>query len=157
MKYGVETMTKELILIATIGTRDLAFLSSDQEWLNVGNDRTPDIDTLCQQVKVQWDLHIDTTSFREITQYLFENLEIYLQKIEPIIIGQLLEDESKSLTKIYLIATNQPLETFKDFREKDTIYSAKIIKNYIDRKYNIPTGTIQTLSNKERYEEHISI
>ena len=142
-------MTKQSILIATIGTRDLAFLSSDQEWLNVGNDRTPDIDTLCQQVKVQWDLHIDTTSFREITQHLFENLEIYLQKIEPIIIGQLLEDESKSLTKIYLIATNQPLETFKNFREKDTIYSAEIIKRYIGRKYDIPTEIIEQCTKGE--------
>lgn len=142
-------MTKKSILIATIGTRDLAFLTSEKEWLTVGNDRNPDLDTPSQQVRVQYDLELDTPSFRRITQHLYEQWEKYYQRLQPIIIGKLLEDECKNLAKIYLVATNQPSITSEKFRDKDTIYAAKIIKNYIEQKYEIPTEIVEQCTEGE--------
>ncbi|ELS00139.1 hypothetical protein [Gloeocapsa sp. PCC 73106] len=63
-------MTEKAILIATIGTRDLAFKTSDGEWLNVGNDRSPDLDSISEQARVQCDLGLNQDDFRSITQYL---------------------------------------------------------------------------------------
>ncbi|NEQ64537.1 MAG: hypothetical protein F6K21_03345 [Symploca sp. SIO2D2] len=134
---------KKSILVATIGTRDLAFQVSSQEWLNLGNDRAPDGDSISEQALVQMELGLDRSDFRLLSEYLLENWETYQHKLQPIILGQLLQDESKNIKQIYLVATDQ-LETPKTskFRGKDTLHSAEIIKKWIKSRYQVSTEVI---------------
>lgn len=134
---------KKSILVATIGTRDLAFQVSSQEWLNLGNDRAPDSDSISEQALVQMELGLDKSDFRLLSEYLLENWETYQSKLQPIILGKLLQDESKNLKQIYLVATDQ-LETPKTikYRDKDTLYAAEIIKKWIESHYQVSTEVI---------------
>ncbi len=120
---------KKSILIATIGTRDLAFRIAENEWRNIGNDRSPDINTRSEQALVQNYLGLDKSSFRLLTEYLLDVWSDYQDSIKPIIIGKLLQDENQNLKKIYLVGTNQPESVAQ--RDKDTLYSAQLIKLWI--------------------------
>ena len=119
---------KKSILVATIGTRDLAFQVSSHEWLNLGNDRSPDGDSISEQALVQMELELQKSDFRFLTEYLRDNWQEYQDQLQPIILGKLLQDSHQQLGKIYLVATDQldKPETLK-FRDKDTIYAAEII------------------------------
>ena len=65
------------ILVATIGTRDLAFQVSSGEWLNIGNDRAPDPKSISEQALVQVDLGLENFSFRALTEYLLNHWDDY--------------------------------------------------------------------------------
>lgn len=132
--------TKKSILVATIGTRDLAFRVSSNEWLNLGNDRVTDSDSISEQALVQMELELEKSDFRLLTKYLVENWEQHQDKLKPIILGKLLQDEYKQLKQIYLVATDQA-EAIK-YRDKDTLYTAQIIKRWIETHYNVPTEVI---------------
>ena len=56
------------------------------------------------------------------------------------ILGKLFADEAKNLSHIYLMATDQQESVF--YRKTDTIYSANIIKKWIESKYQIATTII---------------
>ncbi|MUL38193.1 hypothetical protein [Gloeocapsopsis dulcis] len=138
---------KTCILIATIGTRDLAYQVSSGHWWNVGNDRARYGDSLTQEAQVFEDLSTDPNvkgepgkDFRSRTQYLSENFSQYQQRLQPIILGQLLHQLAPRLHKVYLIGTDQP-ETVQ-FRTKDTFYCAQIIKQWIAAKYNVASQVI---------------
>jgi hypothetical protein len=131
---------KKSILIATIGTRDLAFQVSSGDWLNVGHDRAADIRDLSEHAQVKYDLNLkDDLGLRDVTGYLLDNWEHYQSKLKPIILGKLLADESTNLTHIYLTATNQRETVLKFYRDKDTIYLAQIVQKWIESQYQIPT------------------
>ncbi|WP_107667199.1 hypothetical protein [Cyanothece sp. BG0011] len=138
---------KKSILIATIGTRDLAFCIAENEWLNLGNDRSPNKDSISEQALVQDHLGLERSSFRLLTEYLVETWSDHQDAIQPIIIGKLLKDENRNLKKIYLVGTNQPESVTQ--REKDTLYSAHLIKLWIEKKYKIPTDIIEQGKNGE--------
>lgn len=134
------------ILIATIGTRDLAFSVANNEWLNVGNDRARD--GISEQALVLDHLELpQQTDFLSLTEYLCNEWLKYQERLQPIIIGKLLQDENKNLKKIYLVGTNQPKSS--KFREKDTLYSTQIIKLWIEKLYQIPTIIIEQGNNGE--------
>ncbi len=137
------------ILVATIGTRDLAFQTSDGQWLSVGNDRKPDLDDESQQVLVQVDLGQEKGDFRSLTEYLFQHWDIYQDRLKPIIVGQLIEDQRRNLQKIYLVATNQPPTTPERFRDKDTLFAAEIIKLWITEQHKIDTEIIEQCTHGE--------
>jgi hypothetical protein len=66
---------KKNILVATIGTRDLAFRVSSGEWLNVGNDRMNN-EQFSHQGQVLLDLNLDPLmNFRELSELLLANWE----------------------------------------------------------------------------------
>lgn len=117
------------ILVATIGTRDLIFQSSSGSWYNVGDDRMLDGDIIGEQAEVISDLGLASLSYRNLTQYLLENVEVHESRIKPVIIGQLLLDSFDSLEKVYLIGTDQKVGVRE--REKDTIYACELIKRWI--------------------------
>lgn len=124
----------KLILVATIGTRDLIFQISSGEWYNIGDDRLKDGEIIGDQVEIVSDLGLDWqiySSFRKLTQYLWENIEDYLDKIKPVILGKLLEDSIDKLEKVYLVVTDQNEKITQ--REKDTFYSGKLIKNWLEK------------------------
>lgn len=128
---------KKNILIATIGTRDLAFQVSSGEWLNVGNDRMND-EQFSPQGQVLLDLSLNPLmSFRELSELLLANWADYRDRLQPIVLGKLIADEAKNFSHIYLIATDQQA-TVKQ-RTRDTLYAAKIISNWIAVKYAVPT------------------
>ena len=131
---------KKAILVATIGTRDLAFRVSSQEWLNLGNSYVADSDSISEQALVQMELGLEKCDFRFLTEYLGENWQKYAEQLQPIILGQLLQDNCKQLKGIYLVATDQS-ENVK-FRDKDTLYSAYIIQQWVEKHYQIPTEVI---------------
>ncbi len=131
---------KKSILVATIGTRDLAFCVSSNEWLNLGNDRAPNGDSISEQALVQMEVKLEKSDFRLLTEYLLENWEYYQEQLQPIILGKLLQDEHKHLKEIYLVATDQA-ELIK-YRDKDTLYAAQIIKLWIENHYKVPTKVI---------------
>lgn len=134
---------KKSILVATIGTRDLAFQVSSQEWLNLGNDRSPDADSISEQALVQLELGLTKSDFRLLTEYLLENWEQYQNQLQPIILGKLLQDSHRQLERIYLVATDQldKRETLK-YRDKDTLYAAQIIAKWIETRYLVNTEVI---------------
>ena len=120
---------KKNILVATIGTRDLAFQVSSGEWFNVGEYQSKD--------RVLIDLNLDkSVSHRELCELLL-SCEEYQERLVPIILGKLIADEAKNLSHIYLIATDQ-LEGVKQ-RMSDTLYAAEIISRWIATKYAVPT------------------
>lgn len=144
---------RDCILIATIGTRDLAYQdSSKNHWWNVGHDRARYGDSSTQEGRVFEDLFTDPNvkrdpgqDFRSRTQYLSENFAQYQTRLQPIILGQLLHHLAPRLHKVYLIGTNQP-ETVQ-FRVKDTFYCAQIIQQWIDFKYGVDTQVISLGEN----------
>lgn len=119
------------ILVATIGTRDLMFQVTTGDWYNIGDDRMKG-DILGEQIEVVSDLALtEKSSFREISQYLWENIEYYGDRVKPVILGKLLEDKINDLEKVYLVVTDQN-ETVKE-REKDTLYSGELIKYWLNK------------------------
>jgi hypothetical protein len=119
------------ILVATIGTRDLMFKISSGDWYNVGDDRMKG-DILGEQIEVVSDLALtEKSSFREISQYLWENIEYYCDRVKPVILGKLLQDQLSNLEKIYLVVTDQR-ESIKE-REKDTLYTGYLIKYWLKK------------------------
>lgn len=137
------------ILVATIGTRDLAFRVSNGKWLNLGNDRSPDGDTISEQTLVQKELKLERCDFRLLTEYLVESWEDYKDCLQPIILGKLLVDKHRNLGKIYLVATNQSDNIAAEFRSKDTLYAARIIELWIEERYQIATEIIEQGINGE--------
>lgn len=134
-------MTKQKsVLVATIGTRDVAFCSRSGEWLNIGNAFTSINDDISEQLQVQIDLGLDNGNFRSITKYLRDNWQQYQERLKPIIIGQMLQDYAKEIKQIYLIGTDQQ-ESVRQ-RDRDTIHSAHIIDQWISKNYQIPTKII---------------
>jgi hypothetical protein len=131
---------KNNILVATIGTRDLAFRVSSGEWLNVGNDRMND-EQFSHQGQILLDLGLEPlVNFRELSKLLLANWEKYHDRLQPIVLGKLIADEAKNFSHIYLIATDQR-ETVKQ-RVRDTLYAAEIIKKWIVAKYKVPTTVL---------------
>nr|CAO88224.1 unnamed protein product [Microcystis aeruginosa PCC 7806] len=119
------------ILVATIGTRDLMFQVTNGDWYNIGDDRMKG-DILGEQIEVVSDLALtEKSSFREISQYLWENIEYYGDRVKPVILGKLLEDKINDLEKVYLVVTDQN-ETVKE-REKDSLYSGELIKYWLNK------------------------
>jgi hypothetical protein len=128
---------KKNILVATIGTRDLAFQVSSGEWLNVGNDRMND-EQFSHQGQVLLDLSLDPLmNFRELSELLLASWDDYHDRLQPIVLGKLIADEAKNFSHIYLIATDQN-EGVKQ-RVRDTLHAAKIISKWIAAKYAVPT------------------
>jgi hypothetical protein len=128
---------KKNILVATIGTRDLAFQVTSSEWLNVGNDRMND-EQFSPQGQILLDLGLaPLMNFRELSQLLLANWENYHDRLQPIVLGKLIADEAKNFSHIYLIATDQN-ETVKQ-RVRDTLHAAEIISKWIAAKYAVPT------------------
>lgn len=138
--------SKKSILVATIGTRDLAFQLSTGEWRNVGDKQT-EANAKSDRGIVQEDVGKVNASLRDITKFFLEAWDEYSDRLQPIIIGQLLQDKSKELKKIYLIGTDQ-LESV-NFRNEDTIYSAKIIERWVKKYLDVPVEVI--LQGQEGY------
>lgn len=130
------------ILVATIGTRDLSFQVTSGDWYNVGDDRMQNSDIIGEQAEVIADLSLSDPSFRTITKYLYDHLTTYINqdtnqdvnRILPVIIGKLLLERGTEIEKVYLIATDQKAEIRE--REKDTVYSAQLIKKWIVHKFD---------------------
>lgn len=137
---------KKAILIATIGTRDLAYQDSSKIWLNVGNDRAEDSKSQMGQVKEDLSTEADTPSglekydFRTLTQYFADNFQRYKARLLPIILGKLLQDKCQQIQKIYLVATDQKI-TVRE-RVRDTCWAAKVIRQWIEENYKISTEVI---------------
>ncbi|MFM6910457.1 MAG: hypothetical protein ACKPKW_15165, partial [Dolichospermum sp.] len=123
------------VLIATIGTRDLMFQIASGEWFNVGNDRVQNGEIIAEQLEVISDLGLkDNTTFRDLTKYLLDNTEKYVDRIQPPIIGKIFLEQASNIEKVYLIATDQQ-EVVKQ-RGKDTLYSAELIKQWLTHKFS---------------------
>jgi len=121
------------VLIATIGTRDLMFQIASGEWFNVGDDRMQNGEIIGEQAEVLSDLGLHNISFRDLTKYLLDNIDTYIDRLEPAITGNIFNKNASEIEKVYLIATDQKLEVKQ--REKDTLYTTEIIKKWIIRKF----------------------
>ena len=136
------------VLVATIGTRDLAYQTVDGVWLNLGDDRSyqerpSPMSRVIEELYAESENpeQLDSATFRDLTKYLCDRWNHYGDRLIPIILGQLLEDEQGTLKSIYLVATNQP-ESVRE-REKDTLYAAEIFKHYVQQHYQIPVTVIE--------------
>ncbi len=124
------------ILVATIGTRDLMFQVSSGEWFNLGDDqmKTDVLDIMTEHIEVTSDLNLsDLTTHRELTKHLFDNLDLYLERLKPVIFGQIFQERAQEIEKVYLIGTDQN-ESVQE-RIKDTIYSSKIIRAWLNQNF----------------------
>ena len=123
------------VLIATIGTRDLMFQIASGAWFNIGNDRVQNGEIIAEQLEVISDLGLkDNTTFRDLTKYLLDNIEKYVDRIQPPIIGKIFIEQASNIEKVYLIATDQEKNVTQ--REKDTLYSAELIKQWLMHKFS---------------------
>ncbi|PPJ62815.1 hypothetical protein [Cuspidothrix issatschenkoi] len=123
------------VLIATIGTRDLMFQIASGAWFNIGNDRVQNGEIIAEQLEVISDLGLkDNTNFRHLTKYLLDNIEKYVDRIQPPIIGKMFIEQVSNIKKVYLIATDQEKNVTQ--REKDTLYSAELIKQWLMHKFS---------------------
>lgn len=123
------------VLIATIGTRDLMFQIASGECFNIGNDRVQDGEVITEQLEVISDLGLkDNTTFRDLTKYLLDHTEKYIDRIQPPIIGKIFIEQASNIEKVYLIATDQERNVKQ--REKDTLYSAELIKQWLIHKFS---------------------
>lgn len=136
------------ILVATIGTRDLMFKVANGDWYNIGDDRMKG-DILGEQIEVVSDLALtEKSSFREISQYLWENIDYFSERVKPVILGKLLQDQMPNLEKIYLVVTDQQ-ESIKE-REKDTLYAGNLIKHWLKKlNPNVPVDILYIGRNNE--------
>jgi hypothetical protein len=121
------------VLIATIGTRDLMFQIASGEWFNIGDDRMQNGEIIGEQAEVISDLGLHNISFRDLTKYLLDNIDTYIDRLEPAITGNIFNKNASEIEKVYLIATDQKLEVKQ--REKDTLSTTEIIKKWIIRKF----------------------
>ncbi|MFM6254837.1 MAG: hypothetical protein ACKPEQ_37845, partial [Dolichospermum sp.] len=104
-------------------------------WFNIGNDRVQNGEIIAEQLEVISDLGLkDNTTFRDLTKYLLDNTEKYVDRIQPPIIGKIFLEQASNIEKVYLIATDQQ-EVVKQ-RGKDTLYAAQIIKEWIICKFS---------------------
>ncbi|MFB2646426.1 hypothetical protein ACE09Y_09175 [Raphidiopsis sp. BLCC-F218] len=125
----------ESVLIATIGTRDLMFQIASGEWFNIGNDRVQNGEIISEQLEVISDLGLkDNTTFRDLTKYLLDHIEKHIDHIQPPIIGKMFIEQASNIEKVYLIATDQEKNVKQ--REKDTLYSAELIKQWLMHKFS---------------------
>lgn len=123
------------VLIATIGTRDLMFQIASGEWFNIGNDRVQNGEIIAEQLEVISDLGLkDNTTFRDLTKYLLDHIEKHINHIQPPIIGKMFIEQASKIEKVYLIATDQEKNVTQ--REKDTLYSAQLIKQWLMHKFS---------------------
>lgn len=136
------------VLVATIGTRDLAYQTVDGVWLNLGDDRSYDerpspMSRVIEELYAESDdpQQLDSATFRDLTAYLYHRWDDYGDRLIPIILGQLLEDHQGTLKSMYVVATNQPASVRE--REKDTLYGARILQNYVQQQYQIPVTVIE--------------
>jgi hypothetical protein len=146
------------VLVATIGTRDLSFQIKSGDWYNIGDDRMQNGDIIGEQAEVIADLSLSDPTFRTITKYLLDHLTTYSDRILPVIIGKLLLEHGTEVEKVYLIATDQKPEVRE--REKDTLNSAELIKQWIIHKFDhIAENDIEIISlgedgtNPSNFEE----
>ncbi|MFM6266513.1 MAG: hypothetical protein ACKPFA_08410, partial [Dolichospermum sp.] len=68
-----------------------------------------------------------------LTKYLLDNIDTYIDRLEPAITGNIFNKNASEIEKVYLIATDQKPEVKQ--REKDTLYTTEIIKKWIIRKF----------------------
>jgi len=120
-------------LIATIGTRDLMFQITSGKWFNVGDDRMQNGEIIGEQAEVISELGLYNISFRDLTKHLLDNIQVYIDNIQPAIIGKIFNDRASEIETVYLIATDQKKEVKQ--REKDTLYATQIIKKWIINKF----------------------
>ncbi|MBD2097721.1 hypothetical protein H6F90_21735 [Trichocoleus sp. FACHB-591] len=127
------------VLVATIGTRDLMFQVVSGEWYNVGDDQMRN-DIIGEQAEVLADLSLEPMSYRGLTQVLFEQLDNCRDRLKPVILGKLLQEQASEIERVYLIGTNQSSNVRE--REKDTIYACELIKDWLACQYQIPAEII---------------
>jgi hypothetical protein len=128
------------VLIATIGTRDLMFQVSSGLWYNIGDDRMQDGDIIGEQAEVISDLGFGVITYRDLTEYLAQNLDLYRDRIKPVILGKLLNEKAAELAKIYLVGTDQKLEIPE--RRRDTLHSCDLIKAWVEHQHQIPVEIV---------------
>ncbi|MFM6073340.1 MAG: hypothetical protein ACKPB9_17420, partial [Dolichospermum sp.] len=85
------------VLIATIGTRDLMFQIASGEWFNIGDDRMQNGEIIGEQAEVISDLGLHNISFRDLTKYLLDNIEKYVDHIQPPIIGNIFLEQASNI------------------------------------------------------------
>jgi hypothetical protein len=125
------------ILVVTIGTRDLMFQAKSGTWYNIGNDR-PQKDITIEQFEVAHDLKLpEGSTYREITKYLADNQDEYLDRLLPVIIGKLISDQAAQIQQLFLIGTDQKIGV--EQREKDSIHSCELIEAWVKKRHNIST------------------
>ena len=133
------------VLIATIGTRDLMFQISSGTWYNIGDDRMRNADIIGEQAEVISDLSLSTITYRELTKYLLDNTTTFRERIKPAIIGKLILEKASEIERVYLIATDQKEEVQE--REKDTIYAAELIKDWIVNEFDhLNTAAVEIIT-----------
>jgi hypothetical protein len=129
------------ILVVTIGTRDLMYKATSGIWYNIGNDRLKENETTTEKIEVLSDLKLsETTTYRDLTHYLIQHQEQYIDRIKPVIIGKLISDNAQQIQHCFLIGTNQDPAVPQSV--SDTIHSSYLIEAWIEQNYKIPTTVL---------------
>jgi hypothetical protein len=129
------------ILVVTIGTRDLMYQGTSGTWYNIGNDRLKENETITEKIEVLSDLKLsETTTYRDLTGYLLQHQNQYIDRLKPVIIGKLISDKAQQIQQCFLIGTDQALTVRQS--ASDTIHSSYLIKAWIEKNHSIPTTVL---------------
>jgi hypothetical protein len=132
------------VLVATIGTRDLMFQTSSGDWYNIGDDRLQNGQIIGEQIEVIADLGLPDEQYlgyyRKLTEYLLTHIEHYRDRLKPVILGKLLNEQASQIDKVYLVGTDQAIGIRE--RDKDTLYACELIKIWIEHYHHISVEAI---------------
>ena len=141
---------EEICLICTLGNRDIQFKKEYKEIIgkklnNCLNDNRDDANYLV----------INPHLFKPTTQKILENYEEFKEYIEIPMINKILE-KYRNISKIYIIATDQNCVD-ENYKIKDTIYEAKIIKKIILDRYGINSEIMPAEFNAKDMEKWFNL
>ncbi|HAN45036.1 MAG TPA: hypothetical protein DCQ32_00570 [Cyanobacteria bacterium UBA8156] len=142
-------------MVATIGTRDWMYQTSQGKWLNLGDDRQLDPKQPSPQQEAIADLQSEgmpdsVKMYRAICEYLCQQGERYLDRLQPVILGRLLAERHPELAQVYWIGTDQANERY---RQRDTLPAAQLLKVWVGRSYpQLPVTVWPLTENPSDFE-----
>jgi hypothetical protein len=136
------------VLVATIGTRDWMYQTSQGKWVNLGDDRQVNPSCPSQQQEALADLQFEgmpssVKMYRALCEYLWQQGERYLDRLQPVILGRLLAEKHSELAQVYWIGTDQADERY---RQRDTLPAAQLLKVWMERRHPQLPATVLTLT-----------
>lgn len=115
------------ILLANIGNRNITYNGMEiSQYLK--SDESRNNDSFNSFLKTN---NIESASFYDFTQYLFENFEIEKENIQPKILNILLDEMHEEIEKLIIFSSDQK----KGRKTQDTVFEGELLKKLFEQKY----------------------
>jgi hypothetical protein len=135
VNYNIGEIMEKICLICTLGNRDIQF---KKEYKDIIEEKL-DIKLIFNRDDNSYYV-VDPNEFKPTTKKIFDNYDDLKKYIDMPMINKILE-KYHNISKIYIIATDQNCAD-ENYKIKDTIYEAEIIKKIILDRYGINSEII---------------